>query len=74
MRGFGKDGGWERYRFFKIESRFKSFKFGEQRQNHVKIFLFKILQQLVDVAKGLRYLHSHDIVHGDLKAVGSIPT
>ena len=29
--------------------------------------------QLFDVAKGLQYLHSLDIPHGDLKGVGYSP-
>ena len=30
-------------------------------------------QQLSDVAKGLEYLHSHSLIHGDLKPVRSRP-
>ena len=30
-----------------------------------------VLQQLVDVAEGLNYLHERDVVHGDLKGVSS---
>ena len=32
------------------------------------------IQQLVDVAKGLDYLHQSDVVHGDLKGVSPLPS
>jgi serine/threonine protein kinase len=36
--------------------------------------LYPLIAQLIDVAQGLDYLHSHGIVHGNLKQVGHLST
>jgi hypothetical protein len=33
--------------------------------------MFERLSLLVDAARGLKYLHSKDIIHGDLVSMGS---
>ena len=32
-----------------------------------------ILRKIYDVTNGLNYLHTHDVIHGDLKGVSGVP-
>lgn len=40
------------------------------RSNHIHMYVI----QSLDIAQGLEYLHNENIIHGDLKAVGLLPS
>jgi serine/threonine protein kinase len=51
--------------FVNVEERVSSLPLSYVPRSHQVIFLFK----LFEVAQGLEYLHSEDVVHGDLRGV-----
>lgn len=46
---------------------------GERVRSYPPILANPLPSQLLSVANGLEYLHSHEITHGNLKGVRAVP-